>query len=58
MGFGHTGEGADIVKSVLTQYLSILGAGEYNSNGANADTYPLYEQGGVPMLNNYIADTP
>ncbi len=26
-GFGHTGQGADIMKMVLTKYLSILGAG-------------------------------
>ena len=26
-GFGHSGSGADIVKEVLTKYLSILGAG-------------------------------
>lgn len=37
LGFGHTGDGAPIVKMVLDKYLSILGAGQYSDNGYSAD---------------------
>ncbi len=33
LGFGHSGEGADIVKDVLSRYLSLLDAGYYSPNG-------------------------
>jgi carboxypeptidase Q len=57
LGFGHSGSGADIVKDVLTRYLSILGAGYYSDDGYSADVEPLLEKG-VPIFNNYIQDTP
>lgn len=57
LGFGHSGSGAEIVKSVLTKYLSILGADYYSDNGYSADVEPLFDQG-VPIFNNYIQDTP
>jgi carboxypeptidase Q len=56
-GFGHTGQGADIMKMVLSKYLSILGAGEYSDDGFSADVDPLYENG-VPIICNLIKDTP
>lgn len=56
-GFGHTGSGTDIMKMVLTKYLSILGAGEYSDDGESVDVGPLFEKG-VPMICNLIADTP
>lgn len=58
LGFGHTGDGQDIVKDILSKYLSILGADYYSPNGYSADVEPLYSQGGVPIFNNYIEDTP
>lgn len=33
IGFGHTGQGTDIMKMVLSKYLSILGAGQYSDDG-------------------------
>ena len=33
VGFGHSGEGVDIFKSVVSNYMSILGAGEYSDDG-------------------------
>jgi carboxypeptidase Q len=35
-----------------------LGADFYSPNGYSADVEPLYTQGGVPIFNNYIQDTP
>lgn len=43
---------------ILSKYLSILGAGKYSPDGYSADVEPLYEEGGVPILNNQIEDTP
>lgn len=54
LGFGHTGDGEDIVKGILSKYLSILGAGKYSPQGLSADVAPLYFQGGVPTFNNII----
>ena len=56
LGFGHTGEGADVVKGVLDKYLSKIGAGHYSDNGYSADVEPLNDLG-VPIFNNYIQDT-
>lgn len=56
-GFGHSGPGADIMKMVLTKYLSILGAGDYSDDGHSADVEPLFEKG-VPIICNLIKDTP
>jgi hypothetical protein len=42
------------VKDILSKYLSLLGAGYYSPDGYSADVEPLYEQGGVPIFNNYI----
>lgn len=56
-GFGHTGVGEDIMKMVLTKYMSILGAGEYSDDGFSNDVEPLYDMG-VPMICNLIRDTP
>lgn len=56
-GFGHTGVGADIMKMVLSKYLSILGAGEYSDDGFSNDVEPLFDKG-VPMICNLIRDTP
>jgi len=58
LGFGHTGVGQDIVKGILSNYLSLLGAGQYSNSGYSADVEPLYTEGGVPMLNNIVQDTP
>jgi hypothetical protein len=33
IGFGHSGSGADIVKDVLSKYLSLVDAGQYSDNG-------------------------
>jgi len=55
-GFGHSGEGADIVKGVLTNYLSILDAGHYEPDGESVDVGPLFERG-VPIFKNLIKDT-
>lgn len=33
IGFGHSGSGADIVKEVLSKYLTMVGAGKYEDNG-------------------------
>lgn len=41
----------------MSNYLSILGAGNYSTNGFSADVEPLYEKG-VPIFNNMIQDTP
>lgn len=57
IGFGHEGTGADIVKDVLTRYLSILGAGQYKDNVSSVDVMPLADEG-VPTFDNYIKDTP
>lgn len=57
MGFGHTGAGQSIVKNILTNYLSLLGSGDYSDNGYSADVEPLYEGAGVPILNNIVKDT-
>ena len=56
-GFGHTGAGTDVMKMVLTKYMSLLGAGNYSSDGFSADVEPLYEKG-VPIICNLIADSP
>jgi carboxypeptidase Q len=58
LGFGHTGAGQDIVKGVLNNYLSLLGAGQYSNDGFSVDVEPLYNEGGVPVLNNIVQDTP
>jgi hypothetical protein len=42
LGFGHTGNGAPIVKEILSKYLSILGSDHYSDNGYSADVEPLY----------------
>jgi carboxypeptidase Q len=41
----------------LTNYLSLLGAGNYSDDGESVDVGPLYQKG-VPILKNLIADTP
>lgn len=56
-GFGHTGVGEDIMKMVLSKYMTILGAGEYSDDGFSNDVEPLYDHG-VPMICNLIRDTP
>ena len=33
LGFGHSGEGSDIVKSIITNYMSLIGAGYYSPDG-------------------------
>jgi len=33
LGFGHTGDGADIVKNILSKYMSLIGADYYSPNG-------------------------
>lgn len=57
LGFGHTGVGKEIIQDILTKYLSILGAGQYSDDGYSADVEPLYEAGGVPILNNIVKDS-
>jgi hypothetical protein len=42
LGFGHSGDGAPIVKEVLNKYLSLLGAGQYGNDGYSADVEPLF----------------
>jgi len=37
--------------------LSLLGAGNYSTDGISADVYLLYEAG-VPVFSNMIVDTP
>ena len=56
LGFGHSGDGAPIVKYILNNYLSLLGAGQYSDDGSSADVELLYEQG-VPIFNNIVTDT-
>ena len=55
-GMGHTGSGADIVKSVLSNYMSILNASNYEPDGAMIDTGPLCDEG-VVCFRNIIKDT-
>jgi carboxypeptidase Q len=57
LGFGHTGAGQAIIKDILSNYLSLLDAGQYSDNGYSADVEPLYEEGGVPIINNIVQDT-
>lgn len=46
------------MKGILNNYLSLLGSGQYSDDGYSADVEPLYELGGVPILNNIVKDTP
>ena len=57
LGIGHSGDGGDIVKGILRDYLSILGSDIYSENGHSADIDPLFDLG-VPIFQNYLEDTP
>ena len=53
---GHSGSGADIVKGVLNNYMSILNASFYEPDGEMIDTALLCDKG-VPCFKNSIKDT-
>lgn len=36
-GFGHTGDGTDLFKSILNTYMTLLDAGEYSDDGFSVD---------------------